>query len=95
MRLSVSKSKNSELFYIIESTYIDKKHSSRTVERLGTLEEVKERAKGQDPYIWAKKYAEKLTLQDKQNKRNIIKYFSQSILIEKNKQQVFNGGYRF
>ena len=95
MRLKIAKSKSSTLFYIIESTYINKKHSTRTVEKLGTLEEVKIKAKGEDPYSWAKKYAEQLTIQDKENKREIIKYFSQSKLIDKNVKQSFNAGYLF
>ena len=95
MRLKISKSNSSTLFYIIESTYINKKHSTRTVEKLGTLEDVKIRAKGEDPYLWAKKYAEELTNQDKENKREIIKYFSQSKLINKNVIQTFNAGYLF
>ncbi len=95
MRLKVTKSNSSTLFYIIESTYIDKKHSTRTVEKLGTLEDVKIKAKGEDPYSWAKKYAEKLTKQDKENKREIIKYFSQSKLIDKDIKQSFNAGYLF
>ena len=95
MRLKVTNSKSSTLFYIIESTYIDKKHSTRTVEKLGTLEEVKIKAKGVDPYVWAKKYAEELTKQDKENKREIIKYFSQSKLIDKDTKQSFNAGYLF
>ena len=95
MRLKVTNSKSSTLFYIIESTYIDKKHSTRTVEKLGTLEEVKIKAKGVDPYVWAKKYAEELTKQDKENKREIIKYFSQSKLIDKDVKQSFNAGYLF
>ena len=95
MRLKVTKSKSSTLFYIIESTYIDKKHSTRTVEKLGTLEEVKAKAKGEDPYLWAKNYAKTLTKQDKENKREIIKYFSQSKLVTKNVKQSFNAGYLF
>ena len=95
MRLKIAKSKSSTLFYIIESTYINKKHSTRTVEKLGTLEEVKIKANGEDPYIWAKNYAEQLTIQDKENKREIIKYFSQSKLIDKDMRQSFNAGYLF
>ena len=95
MRLTITRTKNTECFYIIESTYIDKKHSTRIVEKLGTLEEVKIKAKGEDPYIWAKKYAEELTKQDKENKREIIKYFSQSKLIDKDTKQSFNAGYLF
>jgi len=95
MRLSISKSKNSTLFYIIESTYINKKHSTRIVEKLGTLEEVKTKAGNEDPITWAKKYALELTKQDKDNKRKIIKYYSQSKLLNKNEQHLFNGGYLF
>ncbi len=95
MRLSISKSKNAILFYIIESTYINKKHSTRIIEKLGTLDEVKIKANGEDPYVWAKKYADNLTKQDKENKREIIKYFSQSKLIDKNINQSFNAGYLF
>lgn len=95
MRLKVTKSNTSTLFYIIESTYINKKHSSRTVEKLGTIEEVTRKANGQDPYIWARNYADALTKQDKENKRNIVKYYSQSKLIEKDIQHSFNVGYLF
>ena len=83
MRLSISKSKNAILFYIIESTYINKKHSTRIVEKLGTLDEVIKKANGEDPYVWARNYALQLTKQEKENKRNIIKYYSQSKLIDK------------
>jgi len=95
MRLSISKSKNSTLFYIIESTYINKKHSTRIVEKLGTLEEVKAKAGNEDPITWAKNYALELTNQDKENKRKIIKYYSQSQLLNKNENHFFNGGYLF
>ena len=95
MRLKIAKSKSSILFYVIESTYINKKHSTRTVEKLGSLEDVTIKAKGEDPYVWARNYAEHLTKQEKENKREIIKYFSQSKLISKNVKQSFNAGYLF
>lgn len=95
MRLKISKSKNAQSFYIIESTYINKKHSTRIVEKLGTLNDVIEKANGQNPYTWAKNYAEELTELDKKNKRNIIKSYSQNKLIPINESQSFNGGYLF
>lgn len=95
MRLKISKSKNAESFYIIESTYIDKKHSTRIVEKLGTIEDVKQKANGQDPYQWAKNYAKELTKLDKENKRKIIKSYSQNKLIDKDTRFLFNGGYLF
>ena len=95
MRLSISKSKNAILFYIIKSTYIDKKHSTKIVEKLGTLEEVKIKANGEDPYIWAKRYAEELTKKEKDGTRKIIKEYSQTKIIPKDEQLLFNGGYLF
>lgn len=72
MRLQIVKSKNAESFYVVKSTYINKKHSSRVVEKLGTLEEVKIKANGQDPYVWAKEYAKELTKQEKENYGTIL-----------------------
>ena len=95
MRLSTSKSKNAILFYIIKSTYIDKKHSTKIVEKLGTLEEVIIKANGEDPYVWAKRYAEELTKKEKEGTRKIIKEYSQNIIIPKDEQLLFNGGYLF
>ena len=95
MRLSVSKSKNTTLFYIIESTYVNKKHSTRIVERLGNLQEVTKKANGKDPYEWARDYAKKLTYEEKKKERTIVKYYSQNKLIDINKQFQFNAGYLF
>ncbi len=95
MRLSISKSKNATLFYIIKSTYIDKKHSTKIVEKLGTLEEVKAKAGDKDPYLWAKEYAEKLTILEKEGTRTIMKAYSQNKLLNKNENNDFNIGYLF
>ena len=95
MRVSISKSKNATLIYIIESTYFNKKHSTRIVEKLGTIEEVRQKAKGKDPIEWAKNYAKELTRQEKENNREIIKSYSQSKLINKDSKVLFNGGYLF
>ena len=95
MRIKITKTKNAENFYVIESTYINKKHSSKIVERLGNLEEVKRKAGKMDPYLWAKQYASKLTQEDKENKRTIIKSYSQSKLIPNDIQNKYNVGYLF
>lgn len=95
MRIKITKTKNAENFYVIESTYINKKHSSKIVERLGNLEEIKRKAGKMDPYLWAKQYASKLTQEDKENKRTIIKSYSQSKLIPKDIQNKYNVGYLF
>ena len=84
MRIKITKSKNSENFYLIKSTYINKKHSTKIVEKLGNLEEVKIKAGNQDPYLWAKEYAKKLSIQEKEGTRTIMKAYSQNKLIPKN-----------
>ncbi len=95
MRLSISKSKNATLFYIIKSTYIDRKHSTKIVEKLGTLEEVKAKAGNKDPYEWANEYAKELTIKEKEGTRTIIKSYSQNKLLNKNENNDFNIGYLF
>ena len=95
MRIKITKTKNSENFYVIESTYINKKHSSKIIEKLGNLEDVKRKSGNMDPYLWAKQYAAKLTQEDKENKRTIIKSYSQSKLIPKDIQNKCNVGYLF
>ena len=95
MRIKITKTKNAENFYVIKSTYIDKKHSTKIVEKLGTLAEVKAKAGGKDPYLWAKEYAEKLTVLEKEGTRTIIKAYSQNKLLNKNENNDFNIGYLF
>ena len=87
MRLQIVKSKNAESFYIVKSTYINKKHSSRVVEKLGTLEEVKIKAGKENPYEWAKKYAKELTIQEKENSGSILikKFRDKQIELRKTK----------
>ena len=95
MRLHISKSANAECFYIVESIRKNGKNTSRVVERLGNLNEVRIKAGDQDPYEWAKEYAKRLTQEEKDHSRQIIHRFSQSALIPKDEEQRFNGGYLF
>ena len=41
MRLKISESKNAKSLYVIRSTYVNGKHSSKVVEKLGTYDELK------------------------------------------------------
>ena len=95
MRIKITKTKNSESLYVIKSTYIDKKHSTKIVEKLGTLDEVKIKAGNKDPYEWAKEYAQKLTQEEKEGTRTIMKAYSQNKLLNKNENNDFNIGYLF
>lgn len=93
MRMKISKSKNAESLYIIKSVIIDGKNTSKIVEKLGTLEEVIEKAQGQDPYKWAKARAAALTKAEREENKEILIGFSPSKRITKNVQRTFNVGY--
>ena len=95
MRLKISKSKNSASLYVIESTYVNGIHSSKIVEKLGTLVELKEKLGDRDPIEWAKEYVKELTAKEKEGKREILVKFSQAKTIAKDEQRSFNGGYLF
>jgi transposase len=95
MRLKVSKSKNSASLYVIKSTYVNKVHSTKIVEKLGTEAELREKLDGQDPYEWANAYIDQLNKMELEESRQVIIKRKQSELICKNEQQSFNGGYLF
>ena len=94
MRLTITKSKNAESFYIIKSVTINGKRTSKIIEKLGTLEEVKIKAKNEDPYIWAKKYVNLLNKEEKENSEDLIIRLSKNKKLE-NIQYKFNAGYLF
>lgn len=95
MRLNIVKSKNTSQFYAIKSTYINGKHSSKIVHKLGNLEEVTIKANGEDPIVWAKKQVAKLTELENAESNDIIVKYSQNKLIPTNNQSTFNIGYLF
>ena len=69
MRLQVSKSKNSTTYYVAKSFRNDMgKISSKIVERLGSIEELKAKAGNEDPIAWAKNDVKELSHQEKGGK---------------------------
>ena len=96
MRLQVSKTKNAASFYVVKSVYLDGKRTNKVVEKLGTYEELKEKLGYKDPYEWAEEYVKNLNRLEKENKQpDVIAKYSPIKIIEKGKQQSFNGGYLF
>lgn len=95
MRLKISKSKNTNLYYVIKSIYIDGKQKTKTVERIGNEEEVLKKSNGKDPVLWAKGYVEQLNKLEKEGNSEIVEKFSTSKQIPKDIQRAFNGGYLF
>lgn len=97
MRVSISKSKNAELLYIIKDIKKNGKRTSKTIERLGNIETLKnELATDREGVMaWANERAKELTRQEKNNERHVIIKYSPSQLIEKDHQRFFIGGYIF
>lgn len=96
MKLTISKSKNATLYYIQKSYRTDSgKSSTRTVERLGTIEEVKARFGEENTMDAVKEHIKELTLADKEQRRDVVVKLSQNKMIKQNEQNSYNGGYLF
>lgn len=96
MKLTISKSKNATLYYVQKSYRTDSgKSSTRTVERLGTIEEVKARFGEENTMNAVKAYIKELTLADKEQRRDVVVKLSQNKMIKQNEQNSYNGGYLF
>ncbi|MFM1540451.1 IS1634 family transposase [Helcococcus ovis] len=94
-KLTYSKSKNSCTYYIQKSVRIGNKTITKPVERLGSIEEIKAHCGEQDPIEWAKEYAKKLTIAEKEEKQGVLIKLSSSMLIDKNIRNSCNVGYLF
>lgn len=96
MKLKISSSKNSCILYVLKS-YRNKsgKSTSKVVERLGSLEEVRQRAEGGEPMEWAKEYVARLTAEEKEQRRVICPRLRPSVLIRKDERQSVGCGYLF
>ena len=96
MKLTVSRSKNATLYYVQKSYRTDSgKSSTRTVERLGTIEEVKARFGEENTLEAMKEYVKALTKADKEQNRDVVIKLSQNKLIKKGEQRSYNVGYLF
>lgn len=94
MKLSITKTKNNIFFYMVKSYRKDGKSTSKIVECLGKLEEVKIKANGEDPYAWAKKYVEEKTKEEKENKGTYFQKLVEGTPLNID-NRVFNIGYLF
>ena len=95
MKLTCSKSKNSCTYYVQKSVRIGDRTTTKPVERLGSIEEIKARCGDQDPIEWAREYTKKLTLAEKEAKKGVLLKLSSSMLIDKNVRYSCNAGYLF
>lgn len=95
MKVCISKSKNTTIYYLSKSVRVGNKTTTKTVEKIGTYEEIKKICGDMDPLDWAKNYAAKRTAEEKSHKQDIIMRYSSSALIDKNIRRSCNAGYLF
>ena len=96
MKLTVSRSQNSVTYYIQKSYRTDSgKSSTKTVERLGSIDDLKARFGEADPVGAARAYMKELSDAEKKSREDIVVKFKPSVLIKKDEQRSYNGGYLF
>ena len=94
MRLKISKSKNTILFYIIKDYTKNGKRSTKIVKRIGNLEDVKTMAGDTDYKEWLKEYVRGFNEKHGRNEVVLIKKNTRKI-IKKDINNSFNVGYLF
>lgn len=95
MKVSISKSKNTTIYYLSKSVRVGNKTTTKTVEKIGTYDEIKKKCGDMEPLEWAKEYAAKRTAEEKKAKQEVIMRYSSSALINKNIRRSCNSGYLF
>lgn len=94
MRLKISKSKNTTLFYIIKDYTRNGKRSTKIVKRIGNLDDVKIMAGNTDYMAWLKDYVKQYNKEHCKSETIIIKKNNKK-LISMNNKISFNVGYLF
>ena len=92
MRLSITHTKNNTYFYMIKSYRENGKNKTKIIERLGELAEIKQKANGEDPIIWAKNYIEQRNQEEKENKAIYFEKLIEGVPLDET-QKTFNIGY--
>ena len=96
MILKSCNSKNYTFYYIQKSFRTETgKCSTKNIERLGTIYDLRKRFGDKDPIGEAKKYVAELTAAEKESNKKVIVEYSPTVFIQKNEQRSYNGGYLF
>lgn len=93
MYISTSKSKNVTIYYVCKSFRKDGATSSKRIETLGTIDDIRRRCGNSDPIEWARNYARELTERDKAEQRAVTLSLRPGLPMAMNERKVFNGGY--
>ena len=96
MILKSCNSKNYTFYYVQKSFRTETgKCSTKNIERLGTIDDLRKRFGDKDPIGEAKKYVAGLTAAEKESNKKVIVEYSPTTFIQKNEQRSYNGGYLF
>lgn len=93
MYISTSKSKNVTIYYVCKSFRKDGGTTSKRIETLGTVDDIRRRCGDSDPIEWARNYARELTEKDKAEQRAVTVSLRPGVPMAMNERKVFNGGY--
>ena len=97
VRLRIIETKSSELLYIQRSYRKNGKVYTKNIEKLGRMDNLMKQLglSREEVITWGKQRALDLTNQQKHNSKDIVISFSQTNLIDKNKDRLYKGGYLF
>ena len=95
MKVSVSKSKNQTIYYLSKSVWINGKSTTKTIEKIGSEDELLKVCGDLTALEWAKQYAAKRSAEEKASKKDIMIKYSSSALIKKGTCRSVNVGYLF
>lgn len=93
MYISTSKSKNVTIYYVCKSFRKDGGTTSKRIETLGTIDDIRRRCGDCDPIEWARNYARELTAKDKAEQRAVTVSLRPGLQMQMGGRKLFNGGY--
>lgn len=93
MYISTSKSKNVTIYYVCKSFRKDGGTTSKRIETLGTIDDIRKRCGDADPIEWAREYAKELTARDNAEQRAVTLSLRPGMQMAMNEHKIFNGGY--
>lgn len=94
MYLSPNKPIEGKIIYIIKGFRDDSgKATSKSVRRLGTLEDIRKSEGVTDAWAWAKAQVELANTEEKENRRKVSLTFSPDKVVAKDEMRAFNIGY--
>ena len=89
MTLTQSKSKNANSLYVTKSVRVNGVPTTKIIEKLGTVAELKEKLEGRDPIEWAEEYVKELTKKDQEERREVLIKYSPTKLLKKDEQRLY------